>query len=331
MAKNKLFLLLGPEKGQKDQFITNIRQSLKKKMGEDPESHKFYPFDSDMSQILSILRNGSLFSAHKLAIINNMEELKKAAEIKLLAQFCSNMPEDVTLILLSDGISIDKRVEKLVPGAQKKIFWEMFDNQKKSWIIKFFSDQGMKITGGAVDMLLEMVENNTNDLKIACSKLSFYFNIGDQISEEDIDTFVYHSKGENVFTLFEKVLLKELNPALEVFSTIILSGDVDPVFLIGGFLRQIRRVLRVKTAVTEGETLQTAFQMYGVKGKKNQRVTSEGLRKYHLDELVKAQQEGEKLDRTLREMKKEMQVIAFQLYLTRLISGFSSSRGHWAV
>ncbi len=323
MAKNGLFLLLGPEKGQKDAFINNIRQSLKKTLGEDPESHKFYPFDTDMSQILSILRNGSLFSAHKLALINNAEELKKAGDIKLLGQFCSNLPEDVTLILVSDGVSIDKRVEKMVPAAQKKIFWEMFDNQKKSWIIKFFSDQGMKIDADAVDMLLEMVENNTNDLKIACSKLSFYFNIGDRITEEDIDTFVYHSKDENVFTLFEKVLLKELGPTLEVFSTIILSGDVDPVFLIGGFLRQIRRVLRVKTAVTEGETLQTAFQLYGVRGKKNQRVTSEGLRKYGLDELVKAQQEGEKLDRSLREMKKEMQIIAFQLYLTRLISGFN--------
>ena len=138
MAKNKLFLLLGPEKGQKDQFISNIRQALKKKMGEEPESHRFYPFDSDMSNILSILRNGSLFSAHKLAIINNAEELKKAGEIKLLGQFCSNMPEDVTLILISDGISIDKRIEKLVPAAQKKIFWRCSITRKKAGSSSFF-------------------------------------------------------------------------------------------------------------------------------------------------------------------------------------------------
>ena len=323
MAEKPLFLLLGPEKGQKDQFIQNIRQSLKKKLGEDPESHKFYSFDSDMSQIISILRNGSLFSAHKIAQINNVEELKKAQDIKLLGQFCSNMPGDVTLILVSDSVSIDKKVEKLVPPSQKKIFWEMFDNQKKSWIFKFFSDQGMKIQPTAVDMLLEMVENNTNDLKIACAKLSFYFNIGDMISEEDIDNFVYHSKDENVFTLFEKLLHKDLTSTLEVFSKITLSGEADPVYLIGGFLRQIRRVLKVKTAVSEGETLQSAFKLYDVWGKKNQRVTSEGLRKFNLSELEQALREGEILDRTLREMKKEMQVIAFQLYLTRIIKGFS--------
>ena len=126
-------------------------------MGEDPESHKFYPFDSDMSQIISILRNGSLFSTHKIAQINNVEELKKAQDIKLLGQFCKKMPEDVTLILVSDSVGIDKRLEKLVPASRKKIFWEMFDNQKKSWIFKFFSDQGMKIQPGAVDVLLEMV------------------------------------------------------------------------------------------------------------------------------------------------------------------------------
>jgi DNA polymerase-3 subunit delta len=141
------------------------------------------------------------------------------------------------------------------------------------------------------------------------------------IAEEDIDNFVYHSKDENVFTLFEKVLLKDLNAALEVFSKITLSGETDPVYLVGGFLRQIRRLLRVKTAVSEGETLQTAFQTYDVRGKKNQRITSEGLRKYTLGELETAQKQGEALDRTLREMKKELQVISFQLYLTRIIKG----------
>ncbi len=325
MADKQLFLLLGPEKGQKDQFIKNIRQSLKKKLGEEPESHKFYPFDSEMSQVISILRNGSLFSSHKIAVINNVEELKKVQEIKQLNQFCKKMPEDVTLILVSDSVSIDKRVDKIVPAAQKKIFWEMFDNQKKSWIFKFFSDQGMKIQPDAVDMLLEMVENNTNDLKVACGRLSFYFNIGDVITEEDIDNFVYHSKDENVFTLFEKILLKDLNSSLEVFSKITLSGEVDPVYLISGFLRQVRRLLRVKTAVSEGETLQTAFQTYDVRGKKNQRITSEGLRKYTLEELELVQQHGEALDRSLRELKKELQVIAFQLYLTRIIKGFSKS------
>ena len=96
-------------------------------------------------------------------------------------------------------------------------------------------------------------------MKIACGKLSFYFNIGDVISEEDIDNFVYHSKDENVFTLFEKLLQKDLTSTLETFSKITLSGEADPVYLIGGFLRQLRRVLKVKTAVSEGETLQDSL------------------------------------------------------------------------
>jgi len=323
MADKQLFLLLGPEKGQKDQFIKNVNQALKKKFGEEPEKYKFYPFDTDMSQIISILRNGSLFSACKIAQINNVEELKKAADIKLLAQFCKNMPEDVALILVSDSVTVDSKLSRIVPASEKKIFWEMFDNQKKSWIHKYFSDQGMKIEPKAVEILLEMVENNTNDLKIACDKLSFYFNIGDVIRDDDIDNFVFHSKEENVFSLFEKVLQKDLSATLEVFSKITLSGETDPVYLISGMLRQIRRVLKVKTAVSEGETLQTAFQLYDVRGKKNQRITSDGIRKFTLKELELAQRRGEELDRTMREMKKEMQLIAYQLYLTRVIKGFS--------
>ncbi len=321
MAEKQLHLLLGPEKGQKDQYLDNLKKSLKKKYGEDPESHRFYPFDTDMAQIISILRNGSLFSAHKLAVILNCEEIKKAADLKLLGQFCKNMPDDVTLVFISDSVSIDKRLTALVPASEKKIFWEMFDNQKKGWVQKYFSDQGLKIEQKAVAILLEMVENNTADLKEACQKLSFYFNIGDVIREEDIDNFVYHSKEENVFTLFEKMLLKDLSGTLEVFSKITLSGDTDLVFLLSGLMRQIRRVLKVKLAVAEGEAIQTAFQIYDVRGKKNQKVTGDGLRKYGLVELERIQREGEVLDRQMRELKKEMQVISFQLFLTRSLRG----------
>ncbi|MDC7239663.1 MAG: DNA polymerase III subunit delta [Spirochaetales bacterium] len=321
MAEKQLHLLLGPEKGQKDQYLDSLKKSLKKKYGEEPESHRFYPFDTEMSQIISILRNGSLFSAHKLAVILNCEEIKKAADLKLLGQFCKNMPDDVTLVFLSDSVSIDKRLTALVPASEKKIFWEMFDNQKKGWVQKYFSDQGLKIDQKAITILLEMVENNTADLKEACQKLAFYFNIGDVIREEDIDNFVYHSKEENVFTLFEKMLLKDLSGTLEVFSKITLSGDTDLVFLLSGLMRQIRRVLKVKLAVAEGEAIQTAFQIYDVRGKKNQKVTGDGLRKYGLGELERIQRDGEILDRQMRELKKEMQVISFQLFLTRSLRG----------
>jgi len=321
MAEKQLHMLLGPEKGQKDQYLDNLKKNLKKKYREDPESHRFYPFENDMSQILSILRNGSLFSAHKMAVILNCEEIKKAGDIKMLAQFCKNMPDDVTLVFQSDSVSVDKRIVALVPSSEKKIFWEMFDNQKKGWIQKYFSDQGLKIEAKAINILLEMVENNTTDMKEACQKLAFYFSIGDIIREEDIDNFVYHSKEENVFTLFEKMLLKDLSSTLEVFSKITLSGDTDLVYLLSGLMRQIRRVLKVKMAVAEGESIQTAFQMYDVRGKKNQKVTGDGLRKFGLKELEQIQRRGEVLDRQMRELKKDMQVISFQLFLTRSLRG----------
>lgn len=314
-------MLLGPEKGQKDQYLGNLRKSLKKRYGEDPEYHRFYPFDTETTQILSILRNGSLFSASKLAVVLNSEELKKAADIKMLAEFCKNMPDDVTLVFISDSVSVDKRLSALVPSPQRKIFWEMFDNQKKGWVQKYFSDQGLKIEAKAVNMLLEMVENNTADMKEACQKLSFYFSIGDVIREEDIDNFVYHSKEENVFTLFEKMLLKDLSGALEVFSKITLSGDTDLIYLLSGLMRQVRRLLKVKTAIAEGETIQTAFQAYDVRGKKNQKVTGDGLRKFGLKELELLQRRTEDLDRSMRDLKKEMQVISFQLFLVRALKG----------
>ncbi len=319
MAEKSLYMLLGPEKGEKENYLTTLEKNLKKKLKEKPEKYRFYPFDTDISQIVSILRNGSLFASHKLALILCCEEIKKAADIKMLSEFCKNMPGDVTLVFLSDEVTVDKRLGALIPASQKKIFWEMFENQKQAWVQRFFSGLDLSIDTKAVNTLLEMVENNTADLKEACQTLGFYFKPGGRIREEDVDTFVYHSKEENVFTLFEKMLERDLPGSLEVLGKIISSGESDPVYLLAGLLRQIRRGVKVKTAIKEGADGISACLAQGIRGKKNQKNTLEGIGRFSLTEWQTMQRKAQELDRLLREMKKDMQMISFQFFLFKVL------------
>jgi len=69
MSKNdSLYLLLGPEEGEKDAFVQRLIDRISKTIGQAPEIHRFYSFDSDVPEVLSALRNGALFSPYRVAL-----------------------------------------------------------------------------------------------------------------------------------------------------------------------------------------------------------------------------------------------------------------------
>ena len=128
MAKGLCYLFTGPEIGERQDAIQRIRQELTKKYGASPEEQSFYASETAVSDIVSVLRNGSLFSDVRLILVKNAESIKKKEDVELLGAYIAQPQEDTTLILISDEIGIDKKLEAAIPKEQKKIFWELFEN-----------------------------------------------------------------------------------------------------------------------------------------------------------------------------------------------------------
>ena len=59
-------LLLGPETGEKEQSLKQIRDALRKESGSDLEMHRFYPFETEKGEIFVALNNNSLFAESRL-------------------------------------------------------------------------------------------------------------------------------------------------------------------------------------------------------------------------------------------------------------------------
>jgi DNA polymerase-3 subunit delta len=317
MNKN-IHLLLGPENGEKKEFINRLEKHISKKIGA-PEKYRFYPYDTEMGDIVSIMKNGSLFSTHKMVTINNCEDIKNKSSIDQLVNYCKSPSEDVTLILVSDGNKIDNKIEKAIPPAQKKIFWEMFENWKLDWVISFFKKKGLSIDPDAVELLLEMIENNTDSMKNDCEKLAFYFKEGARISEEDIENFLYHSREENIFTLFEKVSIRDLESALDVLSSIVLSKETLPVQLLSGMLWQFKNLLTLQSYLDQNYPQNEAFLKSNIRGKKSQKTYMEGVRNYKIKELQKIISLIEEYDNRLRTVRTEMQDSIIEMFLYNCI------------
>ena len=195
------WLLCGPETGERTIFLKQLKNKLTEQFGEEPEVHRFYPFESTVSDILSLVKNGSLFSAWKLIIIGQADLLKKT-EVDELKSYMASPAKDAVLIFLSDETSLKNGIGKIILKQNQKIFWEMFEGQKKGWLSGFFRNRKIEIEPDAIELLLSLIENNTSDMKKECEKLAIFFGEDTFISKAEIENFFYHGKEENVFFSF---------------------------------------------------------------------------------------------------------------------------------
>ena len=314
-----VYLLLGPEKGQKTEFITGLKSQIASKNHEEPEEYKYYTFDTKLNDVISLLRNGSLFSKHKIVIIAGIDEVKKKDELATLLEYCAKPSDGATLVLTSDQIYTDSKLDKAVPAEAKKIFWELFDNQKTGWISGYFSREGMKIERDAADLLLEMVENDTQDIGRECFKLTMFFPQGTTISAADIEKYIYHSKEENVFTLFEEIVSLNFPLSLEILQKILLSKDSNPVQLISGLLWQLKRLLAMKELTEKNYSLQDAFTKLNIRSKRHQKIYAEGGKNFSLPELQRIISLSAEYDSLFRQVRSDITGHLLQMYLYAII------------
>ena len=109
-----LYLYTGPEFGEREDAIIEIKKSLKKKYGSVDE-HLFYLVETPFNQVMTILQSGTLFSDAICIVCKNAELLKKKDDLQMISDWLESAEETAVLILVSDEISVDAKLTKLVP------------------------------------------------------------------------------------------------------------------------------------------------------------------------------------------------------------------------
>lgn len=238
-----LWLFTGPELGERNEALNVLRKSIAKKYG-PLDNHLFYATETSIATILDTLRNGSLFAEARFAVLRNAEAIKKKEDIQALTQWAeqADMAEGAFLVLISDEIGIDKKIEALTPKEHKKIFWELFENKKQDWIRRFFAQSRIGIEPEAITVLLELVENNTEALKTVCTHISLFFEQNTTLTADSIERLLAHNKEETAFTLFDALSKDNFEYALNIRQKIMLSKEASPVQLIAGLTYCFRRL-----------------------------------------------------------------------------------------
>ena len=314
-----VFLLLGPERGEKEAFIQTLLNTLRTHTKEEPEVHKFYSFERSIHDALSILRNGSLFTRSKVVFYDGVESLKRKEELDPLLQYIRSPAPDGVLILLSDRPSVEKKLQDALPEGQKKIFWELFDHQKKEWIQNFFQREKISISPEGIELLLELVENNTRDLRQVCQQLADFFREKGRILPADIEQFLYHSKQETVFTLFERVLEARLDASLEILHKLLLEGEVQAVGILISLTYQLRTLRDYLRLRKENYSSQEACGKLRILGKRTQKTYGMGEKNYSFQQAERMVALCADFDEYLRAYRSDYHSLLLELLLYGLI------------
>lgn len=270
----QIYLFTGPEFGLRNEAVEKTKADFKAKFGSVDE-YLFYASETPCPEFMAVLQNESLFSDGTCVVVKNADVIKKKDDVETVLNWIKSVQaENSMLILVSDEISIDSKIEKAVPANHKKIFWEMFENQKIPWLQNYFNQNGYSISEEVAGQILDMIENNTQSLKAECSRFFVCFPKGTEITEEIASQILTHTREENAFTLFNALADNSCQPGerfqkgLEILQKVLLSEKNVTVKLIAGLTSCFRKLAVYHRLLSAGQTDDFNLKINGISGKK---------------------------------------------------------------
>jgi DNA polymerase-3 subunit delta len=274
--KERCYLFLGPEIGEKKEAIDSVRAKIIKEDGVIPEEISFYAGENEISTIVSVALNGLLFADSKLILVKNAEQIKKKNEITAITDYIRSPQNSTTLILISDFTKIETAIEKCFEKElkdNKKIFWELFEEKKFQYVSRFFKQAGFTIEEPAVALILEFVENNTDALYQECSKIALFLKNDKNdtlVTEEKIERLLVHSRQETVFSLFSAIAAGDFSRSIDIAHTL-LNSQVAPQAIFGFLAPAFRKFRDYCELVKNGRANDLELKKAGISilGKKD--------------------------------------------------------------
>jgi DNA polymerase-3 subunit delta len=280
MRLEGVYLLAGPEAGKRAAFVEELRAALKAVDRAPPEEHRLYAYEASVGELLSLLRNGSLFSSRRLVEYRNAELAKGKEDLGALAAYIAAPAQDAILLLETDQFYVEKALEEAVGRDRKKTFFEMFENEKPRWVDRRLRELGLSPDQSGIEALLELVENESSALEAACSRLSLVYPPGASIGEAEVEAAIARNRQEDAFTVFERMATGGLEETLETLEAVLSDRRGDAVQVVSAIIWSFRRLHKLHLLTEGGEGFEPACFSLQLRSKTAQRQNAAAMKRY---------------------------------------------------
>ncbi len=280
---------------------------------------KALKFKKEKSLLSFYTRNDNSYDLKK--------DLKSDDKKSLISLFSdigfSNIDSNVYIIMLNETTDkIPTALTDLLSQKQNIMFWEMFENQKQSWIKSEFRKYSISIEDDAVEYMIEIVDNNKQSFedeiqKIAAAYLDSNKNntLDSSIKKETLEELLYHSKDESGFTLYNALLDKNVEKALEILN-ILFHSNIDPISLVANLQWSHRRFLKaVYLSQVEHLNYEEIYKMLNITNKRSKDEMVRGIRNYKYLQIANLYNRIFELDYYLRAYTDELKYVKLQQFI----------------
>ena len=320
-------LLLGPELGQKADFVAQIIAAAE--TGHcDIEVLRTFPYDTDLIDLVATLRTPGLFTSHRVVVLQEVQDVRAGNQLDALLGYGAEPAAASTLVLTSGGMARDlAALSRMVPAARTRMFWEMFENQREGAVQRAFRARNLRIDADARALILELAPTDGAALEELCSTLAGFFAPNAFVAIEDIEQYLYHGREETVFSLFDRVVERDLQGCLETLTTLLLARRGDAVQILAILHSQFQQLTRFKELLAAGSAEAAALKALGIIGKRRQRTFQEAHRRYADSEMEPIQRLLVEFDTRVRLFSQELTEPLLQLLLYHIVA--RGGQGVW--
>ncbi|ESU30596.1 DNA polymerase III subunit delta [Bacillus sp. 17376] len=246
-------------------LINETKQLLVDNVLDDEEKDFNYSvYDLEETPIEAALEDAETFpfmGEKRLVILQNpvfltSEKSKGKVEHNLakLEEYLSQ-PAPYSIVVFSAPYEkLDERKKVTKELKQKATVIEakkLSEQETKSWVKERAQANGAIIDNDAIELLLTLAGTNLFMLTSEIDKLALYAGENHPISREIVDRLTARSLEQNIFSLVDKVVHRNVESALRIYYDLLKQNE-EPIKILAVITGQFRLIYQVKELARKG-------------------------------------------------------------------------------
>ena len=235
---------------------------------EDEMDFNFSQFDLEETSIETALEDAEtlpFMGERRLVFMQNpffltAEKTKSKVEhnVKRLEAYLADPVPYSIVVLTAPYAKLDER-KKITKELKRKAevieAKKLGEHELRGWINERAAVSGTQMDADAVDLLIELAGTNLMMLTNELDKMVLYTDDSKRITAEVVEKLVAKSLEQNIFTLVDDVLQRNMQSALSIYHELLRQNE-EPIKILSVMAGQIRLMYQVKELSRQGYSQQ---------------------------------------------------------------------------
>lgn len=266
------YLIYGEESYLKEFYTSELKMRLLDSTFEDFNLHMFDSKSTSLDDVIKDAQMLPMMSEYNVVIVRDYAVEKAKADIKLLEEYFSDIPQSTVLILLYNELVPDPKsasFKKVIGLFDKAGAVVCLDKRSENDVAKLLVS-GAKKRGSIInaDNAKYLISVCGNDMKVLLNELDKLsgFAQGSEITKDIIDNMAVKCLQARIYDLSRSVVAGNADAAYSVVDTLFGMKE-DPIKILSAISGVYVDMYRVKCAKTAGRSYDDVAKYYNYRGR----------------------------------------------------------------